>query len=124
MDVQSPAYSHQRGLYRRSGSGRGTPTKVRVVKSKDESEWVKVENAHEALVSYEDFMAVKVMMQRDMRCSPDRRSTPVFRLPVLRRLSAANDPQDRPVEDESTFTTSLLHQHSRTQPAQHRRKRG
>ena len=45
---------------------RGTPNyKVRVVKSKDESEWVKVENAHEALVSYEDFMAVKVMMQRD-----------------------------------------------------------
>ena len=47
---------------------RGTPNyKVRVVKSKDESEWVKVENAHEALVSYEDFMAVKVMMQRDMK---------------------------------------------------------
>ena len=47
---------------------RGTPNyKVRVVKSKDESEWVKVENAHEALVSYEDFMAVKVMMQRDIR---------------------------------------------------------
>ena len=42
------------------------------MKSKDESEWVKVENAHEALVSYEDFMAVKVMMQRDMRCSPDQ----------------------------------------------------
>ena len=49
---------------------RGTPNyKVRGVKSKDESEWVKVENAHEALVSYEDFMAVKVMMQRDMRLS-------------------------------------------------------
>ena len=33
---------------------------------------VKVEGAHEALVSYEDFMAVKTMMKRDMRCSPDQ----------------------------------------------------
>lgn len=58
---------------------RGTPNyKVRVVKSKDESEWVKVENAHEALVSYEDFMAVKVMMQRDMRCSPDQNEAHLF----------------------------------------------
>ena len=58
---------------------RGTPNyKVRVVKSKDESEWVKVENAHEALVSYEDFMAVKVMMQRDMRCSPDQDEAHLF----------------------------------------------
>ena len=42
---------------------RGTPNyKVRVVQPKDEIEWVKVEGAHEALVSYEDFMAVKTMM--------------------------------------------------------------
>ena len=52
---------------------RGTPNyKVRVVKSKDESAWVKVENAHEALVSYEDFMAVKVMMQRICAAHPIR----------------------------------------------------
>ncbi len=58
---------------------RGTPNyKVRVVKSKDESEWVKVENAHEARVFYEDFMAVKVMMQRDMRCSPDQNEAHLF----------------------------------------------
>ncbi len=58
---------------------RGTPNyKVRVVQSKDESEWVKVENAHEALVSYEDFMAVKIMMKRDMRCSPDQAEAHLF----------------------------------------------
>ena len=34
--------------------------------------------AHEALVSYEDFMAVKVMMQRDMRCSPDQDEAHLF----------------------------------------------
>ena len=49
----------------------GTPNyKVRVVQSKDETEWVKVEGAHEALVSYEDFMAVKTMMKM---CIRDRR---------------------------------------------------
>ena len=58
---------------------RGTPNyKVRVVQSKDEAEWVKVENAHEALVSYEDFMAVKTMMKRDMRCSPDQDEAHLF----------------------------------------------
>jgi DNA invertase Pin-like site-specific DNA recombinase len=58
---------------------RGTPNyKVRVVQSKDEAEWVKVENAHEALVSYEDFMAVKTMMKRDMRCSPDQNEAHLF----------------------------------------------
>lgn len=39
-----------------------------------------------------------------------KRSTPVFRLLVLRRLSAANDPQDRPVEDEKVYLLRLLHQ--------------
>lgn len=58
---------------------RGTPNyKVRVVQSKDETEWVKVENAHEALVSYEDFMAVKAMMKRDMRCAPDQDEAHLF----------------------------------------------
>lgn len=58
---------------------RGTPNyKVRVVQSKDEAEWVKVENAHEALVSYEDFMAVKAMMKRDMRCAPDQDEAYLF----------------------------------------------
>ena len=58
---------------------RGTPNyKVRVVQSKDEAEWVKVENVHEALVSYEDFMAVKAMMKRDMRCAPDQDEAHLF----------------------------------------------
>ena len=58
---------------------RGTPNyKVRVVQRKDEAEWVKVEGAHEALVSYEDFMAVKTMMKRDMRCSPDQDEAHLF----------------------------------------------
>ena len=58
---------------------RGTPNhKVRVVQKKDESEWIKVENAHEALVSYEDFMAVKTMMKRDMRCPSDCEEAPLF----------------------------------------------
>lgn len=58
---------------------RGTPNyKVRIVQSKDEAEWVKVENAHEALVSYEDFMAVKAMMKRDMRCAPDQDEAYLF----------------------------------------------
>ena len=57
----------------------GTPNyKVRVVQPKDETEWVKVEGAHEALVSYEDFMAVKTMMKRDMRCSPDQEEAHLF----------------------------------------------
>lgn len=51
---------------------RGTPNyKVRVVQAKDETKWVKVENAHEPLISYEDFAAVTEMMKRDMRSSQD-----------------------------------------------------
>ena len=58
---------------------RGTPNyKVRVVQKKDEEEWIKVENTHEALVSYEDFMAVKAMMKRDMRCSSDQEEVHLF----------------------------------------------
>lgn len=47
---------------------RGTPNyKVHIVQDKDESEWVKVEDAHEALVTYEDFMSVRRMLGRDTR---------------------------------------------------------
>ena len=89
---------------------RGTPNyKVRVVQPKDETEWVKVEGAHEALVSYEDFMAVKTMMKRDMRCSPDQDEAHLFsRLPVLRRLPAVYDTQDRSVEDKEIHLLCLL----------------
>lgn len=52
---------------------RGRPThKVRTVQKRDESEWVKVENAHEALISHDDFMVVQTMMKRDMRCGADQ----------------------------------------------------
>lgn len=47
---------------------RGTPNyKVHVVQDKDESEWIKVEGAHEALITYEDFMSVRRMLGRDTR---------------------------------------------------------
>lgn len=52
---------------------RGRPThKVRTVQKRDESEWVKVENAHEAIISHDDFMVVQTMMKRDMRCGTDQ----------------------------------------------------
>lgn len=47
---------------------RGTPNyKVHTVQEREESEWIRVEDAHEALVTYEDFMAVQGMLRRDMR---------------------------------------------------------
>ncbi len=46
--------------------------KIKVVKLKDESEWVKAENTHEPLVSHEDFTAVQEMLNRDMRCAPEQ----------------------------------------------------
>lgn len=51
---------------------RGTPNyKIHVVLDKDESEWVKVEDAHEALVTYEDFMSVRCMLGRDTRSTKE-----------------------------------------------------
>jgi len=58
---------------------RGRPNhKVHTVKKKDETEWIRVEHAHEALVSYEDFMAVREMMKRDTRCAPEQGETYLF----------------------------------------------
>ena len=49
---------------------RGTPNyKVHEVREKDESEWVRYEDAHEPLVSYDDFMSVRMMLGRDVRSS-------------------------------------------------------
>ncbi len=49
---------------------RGTPNyKVHVIQNKDEAEWIRVEDTHEALVTYEDFMSVREMLGRDMRSS-------------------------------------------------------
>lgn len=50
----------------------GTPNyKVHVVQPRDESEWIRVEGTHEALVTYDDFMAVKMMLGRDMRSTSE-----------------------------------------------------
>lgn len=58
---------------------RGTPNyKVRKLQDKDESEWIKVENAHEPLVSYSDFMAVKDMLGRDRRSNNDMEALNLF----------------------------------------------
>ena len=47
---------------------RGTPNyKVHKIQTKEESDWIKVEDAHEALITYDDFMAVRIMLGRDMR---------------------------------------------------------
>ncbi len=43
--------------------------KVKVLQKKQESEWIRVENTHEAIVSREDFCAVKELLSRDMRSS-------------------------------------------------------
>ena len=48
----------------------GTPNyKVRKLQSKDESEWIKVEDAVEPIIKHHDFMAVKTLLGRDMRCT-------------------------------------------------------
>ena len=51
---------------------RGTPNhKVRVTRPKEETDWVRVENAHEPIISCTDFEAVAELMRRDMRCGRD-----------------------------------------------------
>ena len=51
---------------------RGTPNhKVRVTRPKEETDWVRVENAHDPIISCTDFEAVAELMRRDMRCAGD-----------------------------------------------------
>lgn len=51
---------------------RGTPNyKVHAVQDKDESEWIRVEDAIEPLISYEDFMSVCCMLDRDVRSASE-----------------------------------------------------
>ena len=58
---------------------RGTPNhKVKTVRAKDESEWIKVENAHEAIISYDDFTAVAEILKRDTRCSAEKSEAAIF----------------------------------------------
>ena len=52
---------------------RGRPNyKVRKVQSKEEHEWVVIEDAHDSLISHADFMAVKEMLGRDRRSCADK----------------------------------------------------
>lgn len=44
--------------------------KVKKIMRKDESEWIRVENAHEAIVTYNDFMIVKDLLKKDTRRAP------------------------------------------------------
>ena len=58
---------------------RGTPNyKVHKEQMRDESEWIRVENTHEAIVPYDDFMAVKNMIGRDMRTSRINKENNVY----------------------------------------------
>ncbi len=44
--------------------------KVKKLLPKDESEWVRIENSHEAIIDHEDFVAVRSLLKRDVRTSP------------------------------------------------------
>lgn len=47
---------------------RTTPNyKVKIVQTKDENDWIRVENAHKPIISYEDFNIVREMLKRDVR---------------------------------------------------------
>ena len=100
---------------------RGTPNyKVRVwCSAKDETEWVKGRgSAHEALVSYEDFMAVKTMMKRDMRCSPDQDEAHLFSgFLFCGDCQQSMIAQDCPVEDEEVHLLCLFGRTSTAGPA-------
>ena len=49
---------------------RGTPNyKVHKVEVKDEDEWIRVEDSHDPIISYDDFQIVKTMLERDTRMS-------------------------------------------------------
>ncbi len=57
----------------------GTPNyKVRKLMPKDESEWIKVEDAYEPLVSHSDFSAVQTMLSRDRRSCRDSENAGLF----------------------------------------------
>lgn len=50
----------------------GTPNyKVKKVLPKDESEWIRVENTHEAIITKSDFVMVQKVLEKDIRIAPD-----------------------------------------------------
>lgn len=52
--------------------------KVHEMKDIDEAEWIRVEDTHEAIITDDDFMAVKTMLGRDMRSASDSSDANVF----------------------------------------------
>ena len=49
---------------------RGTPNyKVHVIQDREENEWIRVEGNHEALISYDDYMSVQELLNRDTRAT-------------------------------------------------------
>lgn len=80
---------------------RGTPNyKVHVVQKRDESDWIRVEDTHAALVTYDDFMAVRNMLDRDVRIVSTGREVNPFSgflfcgdcgQPMIRKVVSAKD---------------------------------
>ena len=46
--------------------------------TKDESEWIRIENAHEAIVDHDTFAAVRDLLQRDTRTSSEEDTVYLF----------------------------------------------
>lgn len=46
--------------------------------TKDESEWIRIENAHEAIIDHETFMSVRDLMNRDTRTSAEEDTVYLF----------------------------------------------
>jgi hypothetical protein len=49
-----------------------------VTRPKEETDWVRVENAHDPIISSTDFEAVAELMRRDMRCGRDSEKHDLF----------------------------------------------
>ena len=57
----------------------GTPNyKVKKIVPKDETEWIRVEDSHPAIICREDFDNVQIIMQRDIRIAPDEEAVYPF----------------------------------------------
>ena len=50
----------------------GTPNyKIKKILPKDESEWIRVEDAHPAIIDRQTFDSVQMLLQKDIRCAPE-----------------------------------------------------
>ena len=52
--------------------------KVKKTVQKEESDWIKIEDTHEAVIEAGDFAIVQELLQRDMRTSPGRKEVYLF----------------------------------------------